>query len=335
LTYFQRIVEKSDIKATLESEKRGLPANKENLFAVDQFWQYLGFFSLISLSRLHCVTGDYYMTLKSLDGVDLYQKKGLHGKSVSYTTTLFYHTGFAYLMTRRYQDAVKTFANALLYMSRMKQYHTHQYDQKKMDKMFTFLVILNAFCPKKIDEQLTTIIRQEHSEKVVAVQNRDIEQLFCYACPKFVNPVPPDYSGDFTSHTNPTTMQAKLFLKEINQQLPLPTIRSYLKLYRTIDIDKLGALLESKIDRETLRTYLIRFLHKTHQTKWSPGQNPIQGHLSQSSYIHFQMEKDMIMVSDDTVRKKYAETFLRNYSRLDDILTEFEKKRHKEDKKKS
>jgi len=289
---------------------------------------------LISLSRLHCITGDYYMTLKSLDGVDLYEKKGLYAKSASYTTTLFYHTGFAYLMTRRYQDAIKTFANVLLYMSRMKQYHTRQYDQKKMDRMFTLLVILQTFCPKKIDDHLTNIIRQDHSDKLIAMQNRDVEQLFSYACPKFVHPVPPDFSTpEITSHSNPTSLQCKLFMKEINQQLPLPTIRSYLKLYRTIDIDKLGALLERKIDRETLRTHLIRFSHKSHQLKWNPGQNPVQGHLSQSNYIYFHIDKDMIVVSDDATRKKYAETFLRNYSKLDEIVTEFEKRRREEKKK--
>jgi len=202
--------------------------------------------------------------------------------------------------------------------------------------MFTLLVILQTFCPKKIDEHLTNVLRQEHAEKLIAMQNKDVEQLFCYACPKFVHPSPPDFSGEFSSHTNPTAAQCKLFLKEMNQQLPLISnnITSYLKIYKTLSFDKLGALLERKIDRETLRTYLIRFLHKSHQLKWTPGLNPSQGHLSQSSYIHFTIDKDMILVSDEVERKKYAETFLRNFTRLDEITTEFKKRQKEENKKK-
>jgi len=97
---------------------------------------------------------------------------------------------------------------------------------------------------------------------------------------------------------------------------------------------KLGALLERKIDRETLRTYLIRFVHKTHQLKWTPGSTAVQGQLTQSSYIHFIMDQDMILVSDDAVQKKYAEGFLRRCSRLDGIIADLEKKRTKDEKKK-
>jgi len=187
---------------------------------------------------------------------------------------------------------------------------------------------------KKIDEHIANVIRQDHSEKLIAMQNRDVEQLFYYSCPKFVYPIPPDFSGETSGHYNATSTQCKLFMKEINQQLPLPTIRSYLKLYRSIDIDKLGALLERKIDRETLRTYLIRFVHKTHQIKWSPGLTAVQGHLTQSSYIHFVMDKDMILVSDDTVRKRYGEVFLRHCAKLDGITADLEKKRANDDKRK-
>jgi len=186
------------------------------------------------------------MTLKVIDGIDLHQKKGLYTSVTAAYTSLYYYTGFAYMMLRRYQDAIKTFTAVLLYISRMKQYHTRQYDQKKNDKMFTLLVILQIFCPKKIDEHIANVIRQDHAEKVIAMQNRDVDQLFYYACPKFVYPIPPDFTSDITSHYNATTTQCKLFMKEINQQLPLPTIRSYLKLYRSIDIDKIGCSIREK-----------------------------------------------------------------------------------------
>lgn len=81
------------------------------------------------------------MTLKAVDGIQLNQKKvrseyvniliqkGLHTNVTAAYTSLYYYTGFAYLMTRRYQDSIKTLSSVLLYLSRMKQYHTRQYDQ--------------------------------------------------------------------------------------------------------------------------------------------------------------------------------------------------------------
>ena len=35
--------------------------------------------------------------------------------------TTYYFVGFAYLMMRRYQDAIRTFVNILLYIQRTKQ----------------------------------------------------------------------------------------------------------------------------------------------------------------------------------------------------------------------
>lgn len=46
--------------------------------------------------------------------------------------TTFYYVGFAYLMMRRYQDAIRTFSNVLLYIQRTKQMfqaRVQMYDQ--------------------------------------------------------------------------------------------------------------------------------------------------------------------------------------------------------------
>jgi len=325
LKYLIQLMNKSDIKATLEREKSGLGANPANPFAANQFWQYLGYFSLISLCRLHCITGDYYMTLKTIDSIELHKKKGRYTKVTAAYTTLYYYTGFAYMMLRRYQDAIKTFTSILLYISRMKQYHTRQYDQKKNDKMYALLAVLQTFCPKKIDEHISNILRQEHADKLLAMQNRETDQLFYYACPKFVSPATPNFNEDFSVNLNATASQCKLFMKEINQQAPLPTIRSYLKLYSSIDLDKLGTLLERKVDKETLRTYLLRFIHKSHQLKWVSGLTPIQGRWSHSNYLHFSIDQEMIHVIDNAVRKQYAEVFLRNCNKLDEIVADLEK----------
>lgn len=49
-------------------------------------------------------------------------------------------------------------------------------------------------------------------------------------------------------------LQLKLFLQTVKQQLLQPTIRSYLKLYRSISIQKLATFLGQDVD--TLRVAL-------------------------------------------------------------------------------
>lgn len=49
--------------------------------------------------------------------------------------TTYYYVGFAYMMMRRYQDAIRTFSNILLYIQRAKQMFenkTSMYDTVSM-----------------------------------------------------------------------------------------------------------------------------------------------------------------------------------------------------------
>jgi hypothetical protein len=39
----------------------------------------------------------------------------------------YYYVGFAYLMMRRYQDAIRTLSGILVYIQRTKQYHARSY----------------------------------------------------------------------------------------------------------------------------------------------------------------------------------------------------------------
>ena len=49
-------------------------------------------------------------------------------------------------------------------------------------------------------------------------------------------------------------LQVQLFMAEVSQQQNNPTVRSYLKLYRTIDLSKLARFRD--VDEETLKYYL-------------------------------------------------------------------------------
>lgn len=90
------------------------------------------------------------------------------------------------------------------------------------------------------------------------------EELFLYACPKFITANPPPYedpnalnailaassSTDAPSGFDSTQRHLNLFLADVAAQLPVPTLRSFLKLYTSLDAKKLANFLD--VDEEEM-----------------------------------------------------------------------------------
>lgn len=79
--------------------------------------------------------------------------QGLFTRVTACHISVFYYVGWAYLMMRRYTDAIKTFSNILFYIGRTKQYHTrsYQYDQilKKNEQMYALLALAVSISPQQ------------------------------------------------------------------------------------------------------------------------------------------------------------------------------------------
>jgi translation initiation factor 3 subunit L len=86
-------------------------------------------------------------------------------------------------------------------------------------------------------------------------------------------------------------------MNEIKQQSLLPIMRSYLKLYTTIGIDKLANLLERKADEETLTKILLCYNHKTRGLAWASGGAAISGQMATYSDISFYVENVRSLLS--------------------------------------
>ncbi len=88
-------------------------------FAKSNLYKMLGYFSLVGLLRLNSLFGDYYLAINTMQHVDLdIHKQLLIARVPSCIITTCYYVGFAYLMIRRYEDAIKVFVDALIYMQR-------------------------------------------------------------------------------------------------------------------------------------------------------------------------------------------------------------------------
>ncbi len=104
----------------------------------------------------------------------------------------------------------------------------------------------------RIDDSIHSYIKEKYAEKLIKLQRGDREELssmFHYACPKFLSPVPPSFDGVVDQYLmEPYHQQLKVFMDEVCQQILIPDIRSFLKLYTTLPIEKLASFIDKESD---------------------------------------------------------------------------------------
>jgi translation initiation factor 3 subunit L len=94
---------------------------------------------------------------------------------------------------------------------------------------------------------------------IVFLSDREeLSNMYHYACPKFLSPVPPNFEGVTDQYLmEPYNQQLKVFMDEVNQQLLISDIRSFLKLYTTLPIAKLASFINKTPDE--LKAILLCF----------------------------------------------------------------------------
>jgi len=337
IRYLESIINKSGIVAILEDQKHhgeDRAAEVGNI-ATHSLFRQLGYFSIIGLLRVHVILADYHSALKTIAPIELFTKGMFTQVSACYIS-LYYYVGYVYMMNRRYVDAIRVYSTILLFINRTKQYHTrsYQYDEivKKNEKMFALLAICLAICPQRVEENIHTLLRDKYSDKMQRIQKGDttaIEELFNSGCPKFVSPCPPNFNAQENdksgySGSEISRVQVRLFVREISQQILIPNVRSFLKLYSTIGLSKLAVFLE--VDENTLREQLVCYKHKSKALVYNRGA-PASGELVSSSDIDFFVDQEMVHIVDSKTQRKYSEFFLRHINKFDEIINDLEKAR--------
>lgn len=330
LNVLHSLVDKSNINKQLEVYTNGGdPDSVAGEFGCHPLYKMLGYFSLVGLLRLHSLLGDYYQAIKVLENIEL-NKKSLYSRVPACQITTYYYVGFSYLMMRRYSDAIRSFSNILLYIQRTQrnlfQQKTYQADQmnKQTERMYYLLAICLVLHPQRIDESVLSTLKENYGDKLLKMQRGDLaefEACFSYACPKFLSPVPPNFNPKVApapnSHKEPFVAQLKVFMDEIKQQIMLPTIRSYLKLYTTMPITKLAAFLE--MEEDLVVNYLLCFKHKMKNMVWIKGTSGLEGEFQSGSEVDFFIDKDMIHIADTKVARRYGDFFIRQIHKFDEL----------------
>merc|ERR1711902_356676 len=321
LNVLHSLVDKSNINKQLEVyNSQGNPDAVAGDFGRHSLYKMLGYFSLVGLLRLHSLLGDYYQAIKVLENIEL-NKKSLYSRVPGCQITTYYYVGFAYMMMRRYADAIRTFSNILLYVQRTKTMFavkSYQNDQinKQTDQMYVLLALCITLHPQRIDESLLTTLREKnYADKMNKMQRGELaefETCFTFSCPKFLSPVPPAYeAAQFDSdalHKEPLRLQLKVFMEEVQQ---------HLKLYTTIPLDKMAGFME--MQPEEFRNHLLAFKHKMKNVVWTKGTSGLEGEFKSGSEVDFYIDKNMIHIADTKVAPRYGDFFIRQIHKFDEL----------------
>eukprot|EP00047_Mylnosiga_fluctuans_P003318 m.228527 g.228527 ORF g.228527 m.228527 type:complete len:505 (+) comp11755_c0_seq1:41-1555(+) len=309
LTTLHALIDKSGIKAQLSGAEDGTSALR-----------ILGYFAIIGLLRLHTLLGDYHLALKSLDAIEL-SKRALYTRVPACQISLYYYLGACYLLTRRYQDAVRTLASILVYIVRTPHAATRLaagYDNltKKRDQLLSLLAIAVTLSPHRIDEAVHSQLLEKCGDRMQRMRSGDeaaIEELFSFGCPKFLSPVAPNYDAPQGSALDPYRYQLRIFLQDAAAHAKLGTSRSYLRLYSTMPLAKLASFLGLKPDE--LRVHLHAYKHRFSQVAWTSGPAASGARVFDDD-VDFYVDGDMIHIADVKVARCYGEYFIHQINKL-------------------
>jgi translation initiation factor 3 subunit L len=274
---------------------------------------------------MHSLLGDYHLAMQTIERIDFHVEVPLFYSIPACHVTLYYYMGFAYLMLRRYVDSIQTFSNILAFLSKTAGVNSlsYQYDAmaKKQDQMYALLMLALSLSPRPLDEALERYIRDKNADKQARLQRGEelaYEELFSYACPKFVTGSNPDFDNVENFNANEAHGRQKdLFLAEVKQQQFLPRLGAYMKLYTAITTKKLAALCE--MDEEALRDQLMCVMHKTRQRVRKTG-GPLDGETQSCSEVEFYLDGDMVHINAQREERPHSEVFLEHILKYQDLL---------------
>ena len=248
-------------------------ASKET--TLEQF----SYFAAIEKIRLECLLGDYGAALDTATLIKFGDRSELFYELPSCHVNLYYHTGVCQMMLRKYGDAIDTFVDVALHVARtlklgnqpgMKKDGGDQLMKKMLDKMLALTAICISLSPGsvRLDEQVRELMESKYPEKMRRMNMGEVQaftDLFESSCPRFISSSIPDYTAPPSNLVNEAFRnQITCFAREVQQHAAALKLRSYLRLYASIDLAKLAAF--SDVNEEELvgqvLSYKLKLFHE-------------------------------------------------------------------------
>lgn len=295
---------------------------KEN---VQPVLTYFGLFASITLSRLECLLGDYMGCLMALDTIHEHRNlmiakdenltvEQVSNSVVGARVSLAYHAGIAYLQLRRYKDASKILCDCAASLQRGFKSGSIRNDQlsKQYDRILSLLAILQLVCPDNtLDETITRIVNDKHSSKIQA--SSSLEDWF--QSPKFISA---DASSGNVHH-----QQVEIFNSEMKANSSNKAIRSYLKLYKSLPVQKLANFHDKPV--EDFVPLLLSYKARMFQTERSESDTYSGGEDKSALDIHYYINNDTVNVDEAEKQRRFETYFASQIAQSTDIRREAEK----------
>merc|ERR1712242_167074 len=330
LNVLQTLVERSKINEQLKAynEKKSMDEVYQigGVYGQHQLYKMLGYFSLIGLLRLQTQLGDYHQALKAIENVSLGMKTSATDAADCLIAT-YYYEAWAKIMLRKYQDAIDSLQEVLLYIERGRKTVLNKDSQykndmlnKMQDKMFHMLAICTILYPCRIDESLEQSMKEKITfDKLTKMQDGDaktFEEVFSFSCPKFVSPTQPLIADPMitpatNTHLEPTERQWRVFEDELDIQSKIPGTRRYLKLYTTMPLSKLAAFMDVS-DSELLSLLMAAKCKLKNSTDNYDETNEDFLHPE----VDFFIDDKMVHIADTRVGSRYGEQFIRKIQKF-------------------
>ncbi|KAK0199842.1 eukaryotic translation initiation factor 3 subunit 6 [Desarmillaria ectypa] len=344
LNVLYSFIQKSKIHLYIEATQQGKSADEiaeiVGPYGVRPLYRMLGYFSIIGLLRVHVLLGDFTLALKVMDNVELNQKSPFTRVTACHVAT-YYYVGFCYIMLRRYPDAIRTFVTILNFIMRMRQYHTrsYQYDQisKTADRMYALFVMCNALSPSRLDDNIANVAKERYGDQLAKMVRGGegalpaFEELFLYACPKFINATSPPYEDPNAiaqilqdsspdAYVDPAHRQLSLFLSDVVTQAPVPTLRSFLKLYTSLGSQKLASFLDVDEEEMIQEMMVLKQCSRSISRVGGDKISLLDGQTITTSDLNFVIDENMVHIAESTVGRRFAGWFIKNTERTQRIF---------------
>eukprot|EP00571_Detonula_confervacea_P003376 CAMPEP_0172327414 /NCGR_PEP_ID=MMETSP1058-20130122/59502_1 /TAXON_ID=83371 /ORGANISM="Detonula confervacea, Strain CCMP 353" /LENGTH=544 /DNA_ID=CAMNT_0013044453 /DNA_START=41 /DNA_END=1675 /DNA_ORIENTATION=- len=327
-------------------------------------YRYLAYFSSVTLSRLECLLGDYRASIAALDaiydpaaelvavGEDMKSPEELVNGVFPARLSLTYHAGVSYLMLRRYKDSASILGGICLFMQRgfktgqLRKIPGSEQFNKLFDRMVALLAILSHICPiSVVDDAIANVVRDKHGNNLSKIEagEEGYEELFIFACPKFVNPAVPDYSQALKPGCpaipygqDAYKLQVQNFMNEMSTYASIRKMRSYMSLYTSIEVEKLASFNDMKVGE--FEAWLTCFKHKMRQLERGTvvtsaesaskgvvkGVNSKQDKVGSAMDIHYFVTGNVVHVDEAEKARRFETFFMKQIQNNDDILRQAE-----------
>ncbi|KAJ3891553.1 RNA polymerase I-associated factor PAF67-domain-containing protein [Lentinula edodes] len=337
-------------------------------------YRTLGYFSVLGLLRVHVLLGDFTLGLKVMDQVGEFllggSSFGAKTNKSSFTAlptlpathiSTHYYVGFCYMMLRRYPDAIRTFVTVLNFFQRMQRMRNYsgyerkdQYDQiaKTADRTLALYAMCHSLVLPgspftRLDDNITNSAKERYGDQMGRMSRGGsdalvaFEELFLYACPKFINANSPPYDdpeaialllnadpadaaeGSSPIPTDPTHRHLRLFLASAGAQSPLPTLRSFLHLYTSLTTEKLSSFLDLAEEEAIQEMMVLKQSSKSlSRIVPVPQGSLLAGEMISTSDLNFVIDDNTIHIAESTVGRRYAGWFIKNTERSQRVLDE-------------